>query len=182
MREKTLVKVCGYNLYRENWEEVMIGISPIQPGRLTMAVFKALKEDVDVLLIGTGSSQKNGILEADWTLRFLMSNFFDIFKKFHIFRKIPLRFQLARGKIRYMARTETKSKNTKEEMMETVEFLKKGKFDRIFLISDINHIGRMNRDFAMALKKIRMFNSDIEVDTSFSYIPYKGRINIEIVE
>lgn len=183
-----MTKLCGLNPndYSESeYREKMIGRSPNKAGRGTWAIYISLKEKVDVFLVGTGATNVNGIPEADWILKYLLDNFYDIIKNFSIFQRLSLKYRLfpklAKRKIKRISETETDSIKTDQEMLETVKRLKEKEVKKLFVVTDKRHMPRTVRDLVLALEKEDLLNSSIEVYTSFSHIQYKegGKVKVE---
>ena len=59
----------------DQWEDVTWGAPPERIGRVPMGVLVALSEQADVMVFGSGASEKDGMLESEATARLLWERF-----------------------------------------------------------------------------------------------------------
>ena len=86
-KKKSGVLVHGCNLHTYQWKRIVWGKPPDELGRVPKGIFIALHEEADVMVFGTGASEKDGLLEADATARLMWINSM-IYKNFLSLRPI----------------------------------------------------------------------------------------------
>lgn len=154
-RRRTGVLVHGCNLHTYQWKKIVWGKPPDELGRVPKGVFVALYEDADVIVFGTGASEKDGVLEADATVR-LMWKRFDALKDFSLFQTFlpdmqhSGRRETYREKLRSILEIENTSQNTVEEVVRAGYIFNEHRIDRVILVSSPTHLPRCLRDACIA--------------------------------
>lgn len=176
--------IHGYNVLRQNWQEVVWGKAHKNlMGRLPKGAHTALslKESVETIVFGTGSSTKDGKIEAAWMRDTLLERFFDLVQ-FPAFSGMHLD-EHAREWIEKTSVLETKSKNTKEEARFAGEiFLEKG-ISAVILVSSPDHIPRCFRDTYMVYSQSRRLSFLTQrIFATPSQIPYSESSETLIIE
>ncbi|MGB2905726.1 MAG: hypothetical protein WBB73_01410 [Candidatus Aminicenantaceae bacterium] len=137
------VLVHGCHLGALNWRGIMWGNPPDEMGRIPKAVSVALQEDANLLVFGTGASEKDGKKEGEYTLSYMLVHFQEL-SAFSWFEGIDL--EEARSRLAAISIPECRSQNTREEMEEGARiFLEQG-VEKIILVSSPTHISRCIRD------------------------------------
>lgn len=149
-RRKTGILIHGYNLHAGQWEDVAWGVPPERIGRVPMGVLVALREQADVMVFGSGASEKDGMLESEATARLLWERF-DELAEFSVFVdwKTELTGPSAAGlrqRIESILYLDRESKNTRDEIGHAGRvFIDRG-VERVILVSSPTHLPRCLRD------------------------------------
>jgi hypothetical protein len=165
--KKTGILVHGCNLYTYQWKTIVWGKPPHDLGRIPKGVFLALYEEAAVLVFGTGASEKDGLLEADATVKLMWERFDDL-QHFEIFQTHFPDIRDAdhrnayRERIASILEVENTSRNTVEEVRKAGHIFKRHQVEQIILVSSPTHLPRCLRDACMA------FDDDPEL-ASFRY-------------
>ena len=157
---RTGVLVHGCNLLAENWRHIAWGDPPHLLGRIPHGVLTALRLDAELIVFGTGASEKafrfDGsedspvLLEAEYSAEYLKVHFeqlanFDVFNEFLSKANIKDVGQL-RDRIFDRLHLDIDSMNTLEELKNAGKiFLDRG-IEKIVLVSSPTHIVRCLRD------------------------------------
>lgn len=176
--QKTGILVHGCNLHTYQWKTIVWGKSPSDMGRIPKGIFTALFEQADVMVFGTGASEKNGVLEADASARLMWERFDDI-REFDLFQRYfpdigddGYRNDL-RDRIASILEIENTAQNTVEEVVKAGKIFKRADVERIILISSPTHLPRCLRDACVAfdlnedLAHFRHWLAAMPSDTSY---------------
>ena len=150
-RRKTGILVHGYNLHAGQWEDVTWGAPPERIGRVPMGVLVALSEQADVMVFGSGASEKDGLLETEATARLLWERF-DELAGFAVFKGWENELTRPHGADRFRQRIETilhldrASKNTRDEIAHAGRVFVDRNVERVVLVSSPTHLPRCLRD------------------------------------
>lgn len=140
---KTGILVHGCHLEAFDWRNIVWGSPPYELGRIPMAVYVAVREKADVIVFGTGASERGGKKESEVTREYMIEHFSGL-KEFSSFEGIPV--EDYREKMETISVAECDSKNTIEEMRAAGKiFLEKG-IEKVILISSPSHVSRCIRD------------------------------------
>ena len=140
---KTGVLVHGFHLQAENWESIIWGLPPNLLGRAPKGVLVALEEKAEILVFGTGASEKDGKKEAEYIRDYLLEHF-DKLAEFSAFRDIDL--VSAKKIIEEITRVEIRSQNTAQEIELAGEMFEEVGVEKIILVSSPVHILKCLRD------------------------------------
>jgi len=141
--KKTGILVHGCHLEAFDWRGIMWGRPPREPGRLPKAVRVALDEQADVMVFGTGASNRDGKPEGEYTRDFLIKHFHAL-NEFSVFEGIDL--ARARARIESISVPECTSRNTMEEMTAAGRIFLESGVEKVILVSSPTHISRCIRD------------------------------------
>ena len=161
---KTGILVHGCNLNIENWRHVAWGDPPDQPGRIPQGILVAKQMAADVIVFGTGASEKafrlgndpapgKKLLESEYSLEYLRQHF-ESLRQFSALRKgIPeltsdQDFDSFRQATLSKIVLDTTSRNTFEEIQAAAAIFLEHEVDRMVLVSSPSHIVRCLRDAA----------------------------------
>ncbi len=150
-RRKTGVLVHGYNLHADQWEDVAWGTPPERIGRVPMGIFVALSERADVMVFGSGASERDGLLESEATARLLWERF-DELAGFAVFKGREAELTRPSGAGRFRQRIESilhldrESKNTRDEIAYAGRLFVDRGVERVILVSSPTHLPRCLRD------------------------------------
>jgi len=149
--KKRIGVLChGRHLQTKNWEKLMWGIPPDLLGQLPKTVLVALEEKAEVIVFGTGASERDGKKEAEFIRDYLLEHFFEL-AEFPSFQGIDL--EKARKRIERISMLELYSQNTAEEVRFAGQIFKKAGMERIILVSSFTHISRCLRDAYVAFSR-----------------------------
>lgn len=148
--EKIGILSHGYHTGAPNWEEIIWGKPPDALGRAPKAVQIALKEKVEMIIFGTGASQKDGMKEGEYIIYYLLKNFLQL-REFSAFSNVNL--AAAREKIARICVPETASQNTVEEVSFAGRIFAAMKIERVYQVSSPFHIPRCHKDALVAFRK-----------------------------
>ena len=148
---KTGILVHGYNLHAGQWEDVAWGTPPERIGRVPMGVFVALSEQAEVMVFGSGASEKDGLLESEATVRLLWERF-DELAGFAVFKgweaeliRTPATGRF-RQRIESILHLDRASKNTRDEIAHAGQVFADRGVERVILVSSPTHLPRCLRD------------------------------------
>lgn len=150
---KTGVLVHGFHLQAPNWKNIVWGEPPYFLGRVPKGMSVALLEgNVDIIVFGTGASEKDGKKEAEYTRDYLLEHFyelaeFEVFWGFHHFLEAKIR-------IERILRVEIQSQNTAQEVQFAGRMFREVGVERIILVSSPAHISRCLRDALVNIKGV----------------------------
>ncbi|MDD5749706.1 MAG: ElyC/SanA/YdcF family protein [Patescibacteria group bacterium] len=178
---RTGILVHGYHLDCSNWWEVVWGKPPHELGRLPAAVLTALRYGADLIICGTGASEKDGLKEGEY-IRLILHDMFFALNKFDAFQGINLKTLFER--VLPITISETESQNTAQEIANAGQLFQQAGIERVWLVSDPAHISRCHRD-ALALidRDPDAFPPRRGLNTHASDIPHAGTAkDVAIVE
>ena len=139
MERKTGVLIHGYNVHSKNWQEVVWWKSPELVGRLPQGAKVILEVEPEMVIFGSGASEKDGKIEAEVMRDYLLEYFLElaILPDF-----LGVNLEKLRERITQISRLETKSKETYEEIYYSSYIFKKEGIERIILVSSPDHTPR----------------------------------------
>lgn len=157
----TGVLVHGCNLNIENWRHVAWGDPPNQMGRMPQGVFIAEQEQAEVIVFGTGASEKafqlgeseragQVLAEAEYSYEYLKTNF-EHLARFAVFQSLPAfaaaqSLEAVRTNVLDRIVLDLESQNTKQEIINAGEIFAARQIERVILVSSPSHIVRCLRD------------------------------------
>lgn len=159
---KTGILVHGCNLNIENWRHVAWGDPPNQLGRIPQGVMIAHQMDAELLVFGTGASEKEfrlgqsgtevkKLVESEYSMEYLRQ-YFDSLRQFEeIRRRIPEAADADswvawRDELLSRVELDTESQNTIGEIASAFELFQSRGIERVVLVSSPSHIVRCLRD------------------------------------
>lgn len=150
-RRKTGILVHGYNLHAGQWEDVTWGTPPERIGRVPMGVLVAQSEQADVMVFGSGASEKDGLLESEAATRLLWERFdelagFAVFKGWETELTRPPAASRFRQRIESILHLDRTSKNTRDEIAHAGRVFIDRDVERVILVSSPTHLPRCLRD------------------------------------
>jgi len=142
------ILVHGRHVQTENWETLIWGAPPDKMGSLPRLVYEILRrgpENVGMIVLGTGASERDGLKEAECMKQYLQACFDDIIA-FPLIKNHP-RFQSAKDRFCLMhlidkIHCEVASKNTAEEVRAAAALFEGLGCTEIYQISCGSHIAR----------------------------------------
>ena len=156
---KVGILIHGRHLQAVGWEKLVWGEPPHKLGTLPMAVLVALTrgpENIGVIVMGTGASEKNGLKEAEYAKKFLVDHMAEL-QDFEVIRRHP-RFQSTRDiasvtKLFSAAICELRSQNTVEEIANASSIFAGEGIGEVIQVTCASHAPRCIRDAAVAQEK-----------------------------
>jgi len=159
---KTGILVHGCNLNIENWRHVAWGDPPNQLGRIPQGVMIAHQMDAELLVFGTGASEKEfrlgqsgtavrKLVESEYSMEYLRQ-YFDSLRQFEeIQRRVPQSADAEswgawRDELLSRVVLDTESQNTMGEIASAFELFQTRGIERVVLVSSPSHIVRCLRD------------------------------------
>ena len=176
---KTGILVHGCHLEAFGWRGIVWGTPPDELGRVPLSVYLGLQEDAEVIVFGTGASEREGQKEGAYTRQYMLDHFKEL-GEFACFEGIDL--DEAKPKIEAISAAEGGSLNTIEELQAAGRiFLEKG-VEKAILVSSPTHVPRCIRDAltvfqAPTFRTLRRNLYAIACDTSY----LGGRIDDVVV-
>lgn len=140
LRDKTGILCHGRHVEAINWElhewgDEKKGLI----GQIPKTILLAYQEKPEIIVFGTGASQRDGIYEAEIIVKYMLENFSRL-EKFPQFKGIKLspleKFMHARSI------PETKSKNTLDEIRNAGNIFLKYNVEKAIIVSNPDHIAR----------------------------------------
>ncbi len=130
----------GRHLLANNWKLHQWGdIKTGKLGQILQTILVASQEKPVVVVFGTGASEKEGMKEAEFTIKYMLDNF-HLIKKFDQFKNMDI--ERLKKFMEIVSVPETTSKNTFEELNCAGKiFIEKG-VDKIIYISNPDHFSR----------------------------------------
>lgn len=147
--ERVGVLSHGYHCGAPDWMEIVWGRPPFALGRALKAVQIAWREKAELIVFGTGASEKDGMKEAEYIIHYLLENFTQL-REFSAFSRIHL--VALREKIVRISVPETKSQNTAEEVALAGRIFAAKGVERVYQVSSPFHIPRCHRDALVAFR------------------------------
>lgn len=141
MRKKMGLLIHGYNVNSPNWLEVVWWIKSVSVfiGRLPQGAMIASLMKPELVVFGTGASERKGKVEAEVMRDYLLDNFLElaILPKFS-----DVNLKELRDRIASVSRLEIKSKNTFEEIKYASYMFKEAGIEIFGSISSPDHVSR----------------------------------------
>lgn len=152
--EKTAILVHGCHLDADNWEHIIWGeVSSQRLGRVPHAILLAVKEDASLVVFGTGGSQRGGLKEGDFTLRYMRRNLPRMYT-FDKFRNAGLDVPSLAVRMEEISVCETDSRNTVEELTQAFRLFARAAIRRVILVSSGTHLPRCLRDALVVMERL----------------------------
>jgi len=195
---KTGVLVHGCNLNIENWRHVAWGDPPDEPGRIPQGMLMAAQTNADVIVFGTGASEKafrlgesektgQVLSEAEYSLEYLKIHFSSL-AKFEILRtripqlQDPKRVQKLSESLLGRVVLDTNSMNTIEEIANAGKIFAERGIEQAILVSSPSHIVRCLRDAGAIYQNDKSFASfRYNVHAVPSTTCYEGTTGADVV-
>lgn len=146
---KTGILVHGYHLLADRWDHVMWGdVQSQQLGRLAHVARLASVEHPDVIVFGSGASEKDGVREGQYCLSYLISKWSQLGE----FRSAFKDCDMDQLKDRFLASAviDMRATNTRQELEFAGPIFQAAGVDRVILVSSPSHAPRCLRDACIA--------------------------------
>ena len=137
---KTGVNIHGYHLQADGWEGMVWG-DP-RAGRLGVipkGILEALKWDASVIVLGTGASQKDGMLEAEYMYDYALKHLDELSDL------TDMSVEDLRAWLESRVHLELTSQNTREEVRAAARFAKGVGVTRLVFVSVPTHSSRSHQ-------------------------------------
>ncbi|CAM9177584.1 unnamed protein product, partial [Ectocarpus fasciculatus] len=142
---RTGVLIHGCHLGAKRWRSIMWGDEQQQRlGRLPHGARLAWEESACVVVLGTGASERNGVLEGRYALEYLKENWEKLGDFREAFSGVDL--EQMRTAMQPLLVAEVRSQNTRQELLEAGRIFREKNCERIILVSSPTHLPRCLRD------------------------------------
>eukprot|EP00903_Cladosiphon_okamuranus_P010536 g9966.t1 len=142
---RTGVLIHGCHLGAKGWRSVMWGNEEKQQlGRLPHGARLAWEENACVVVLGTGASELDGVVEGRYALEYLKRNWGRLREFDKAFAGVDL--DEMSNAVEPLLVAEVRSQNTWQELKEAGRIFRKEKCDRVILVSSPTHLPRCLRD------------------------------------
>lgn len=179
IEKKTAVFIMGHHLQADDWRGVVWGdpATPGKQGRIARGLIEALRWDADLIMMGTGGSEKNGAVEADLMYEAAQGGI----------ESLPEFSSVPDPKAWFVQRAvkEKSSKNTREEIIADANIALERGIERIVLVSSPSHILRAYKTAMSVFSKDERLSPFLhDLYAVASDVPYAGSTidDVEIVE
>ncbi len=140
MGNKTGIICHGRHLLAKNWELHQWGDKEKGLlGQILKTLLVAHREQPEAIVFGTGASEKDGLKESEYTIKYMLDNFHYL-NEFPQFRGIDIN-QLKKF-VGFRSIAEKKSQNTYEEIKGAIEIFSHYGIERVILVSNPDHLPR----------------------------------------
>lgn len=129
----------GCHLSADGWEEIVWGKPPHELGRLPHAVLLAWEENANVLIFGTGASEKDGLKESEYTTKYLWDHW-DNLAEFEPLHRVPL--DQAKALIKKILVLDAVTQNTDQEAREGLRVMSERNCHHAIFVSSPTHLPR----------------------------------------
>jgi len=146
----TGILVHGCHLSADGWEHIVWGRPPHELGRLPHAVLLAWEEKASVVIFGTGASEKDGLKESEYTLKYLWDHW-DALAEFEPLHRVPL--DQAEALMRRISVLDTVTQNTDQEALEGLKVMSSKKCHHAIFVSSPTHLPRCLTCACKAIEK-----------------------------
>ncbi|CAN0061468.1 unnamed protein product [Ectocarpus sp. 6 AP-2014] len=142
---RTGVLIHGCHLGAKRWRSIMWGDEQQQRlGRLPHGARLAWEESACVVVLGTGASERDGVLEGRYALEYLKDNWEELGEFREAFSGVDL--EQMRTAVQPLLVAEVRSQNTRQELLEAGCIFREKNCNRIILVSSPTHLPRCLRD------------------------------------
>ena len=138
------ILIHGRHLYTKEWERMIWGEPPSRLGVLPRAVLEILirgYERVAVIVLGTGSSEKDGLKEAEYTKKYLLEHI----ERLAEFTEITKHPDFVLSKLKPLLDAiicETRSQNTAEETSNAAKIFSESGCVEVYQVTGASHMPR----------------------------------------
>ncbi|CAM9726289.1 unnamed protein product [Ectocarpus sp. 12 AP-2014] len=115
-----------------------------RPGRLPHGARLAWEESACVVVLGTGASERDGVLEGRYALEYLKENWERLGEFREAFSGVDL--EQMRTAVQPLLVAEVRSQNTRQELLEAGCIFREKNCERVILVSSPTHLPRCLRD------------------------------------
>lgn len=140
---RTGILVHGCHLEAFDWRGIVWGSPPHELGRIPAAIYVALVESADLIVFGTGASERGGQKESEVTREFMLEHFSEL-EEFSCFEGMEIGRQ--RDRMESISVADTGSRNTLEEMNAAGRIFLEHGIEKAILVSSPTHVSRCIRD------------------------------------
>lgn len=137
---KTGILCHGRHVLANNWELHQWGDKEKGLlGQILKTLLLSYQEQPNLIIFGTGASEKDGLKESEYTLQYMMDNF-DQSKAFPQFAEVNI--PLMKDFMYANSIPETESQNTREEIEFAGRIFADKEIERVIIVSNPDHISR----------------------------------------
>ncbi len=137
---KTGILCHGRHVLAKNWELHQWGDNEKGLlGQICKTVLLAHQENPETVVFGTGASEKDGLKESEYTIRYMLEHFGDL-ASYPQFKGVDL--EALRSFMFTHSVPEKRSQNTYEELKNSMDIFSVHSIDRLIIVSNPDHIPR----------------------------------------
>ncbi|MDO8528967.1 MAG: ElyC/SanA/YdcF family protein [Nanoarchaeota archaeon] len=175
MESKTGILCHGRHVLANNWELHQWGDKEKGLlGQVLKTLSLAAKQYPEVVVFGTGASEKDGLKESEYTIRYMFEHFDEI-NEFPQFNGADMQ-----GLKNFMSAhsvPEKKSQNTLEELKCAMDIFSSYSVSRIFIVSNPDHISRCMQLAHQVYHDLKPRGLD-EIFAAQSDVGYNGTLSV----
>lgn len=172
---KTGILCHGRHVLANNWELHQWGDKEKRLlGQVLKTLIIANQEKPDMIVFGTGASEKDGLKESEYTIKYMFDHFDEV-REFPQFKNINLGF--LETYMHVCSIPETKSKNTIEELKYAMDIFQLREINKMIIISNPDHISRCMQLAHQVYHESKPKDLE-EIFAVQSDIGYNGTLNI----
>lgn len=181
MKRKVGVLVHGYDvILPTNWVEVVWWDRYRRLGRLPQGAKVIFETNPQLVVFGTGASEKDGKIEAAIMRDYLLDYFLElaILPDF-----LGVNLEKLRERIRQISRLEIHSKNTIEEILYAAYLFKEAGVERIIMVSSPDHTPRCGKEAFLIFSREKDLNCYLgNFYTCPSLVPYGTSVEDVVIK
>ena len=151
---KTAVLIHGLHVDSFNWEHLIWG-DPLNGllGRASFGILEALRRNADLIIWGTGASEKDGLKESEYTLRFALGRIGELRGMKVIGRAGGTTADLAHA-VEDFSRCDRETQNTAQEVRAALMLCLERGISELTLVSSPGHVPCCFRDARKAAREL----------------------------
>jgi hypothetical protein len=179
----TAVLIHGCHLEAEGWEDIVWG-DPAQGrlGRVPYGLFKAMELRADMIIFGTGASEREGLKEGRYTYRYAMERLPEFLRSAGVPHE---HWFVTKHWTESVTKLELTSQNTREEVLAAAHMAHKAGIKRLILVSSPEHIMRCHQAALSVLGTavdLRFFLDELYATASHTHFKDATVDDVVIVE
>jgi hypothetical protein len=172
---RTGILCHGRHVLANNWELHQWGDQEKNLlGQILKTLILSYQERPEVVIFGTGASEKDGLKESEYTLKYMFDNFEKV-AKFNQFNNIDLGF--LKDYMIHHSVPEKKSQNTFEEIKYAGEIFLDYNIEKVIIVSNPDHISRCMQMAHQVYQQTKLKSLE-NLFASQSEIGYDGTNNL----
>jgi hypothetical protein len=166
MSDKTAVLIHGRHLQTQDWEKIVWGLDDHSLGQVPVGILMAIQFQADLIYWGTGASQKQNLLESEYTYQYTLNRLAELEKIVADQSKSEFPVSLS-DYLQKVSFLDTQTQDTASEITHALEVCVARGIKRLILVSSPSHIARCHQE---ALKQKIKHNLDLTILATASSI------------
>ena len=173
------VLVHGLHVDSKDWDHLVWG-RPLEGllGRAAQGIVEAVRQNADLIVWGTGASERGGLKESQYTFNLARMRADQL-------TRITQKYWRTSSLVRYLDRVsvvDTTTQNTAQEAEAAVRLCMERGIDSLMLVSTPSHVPRCFRDAQAAKKRLRASKLRIYATAADTYYPDEEMNDVVILE